>query len=84
MNKSQSFRAIRSSLIALQCLGFLLVRAEETLGSDRQILHGHVPMAVPQLKLQALSRLPATNRLHLAIGLPLHNTNAMARLLDDM
>jgi uncharacterized repeat protein (TIGR03803 family) len=53
-------------------------------GAERQILCGHVPEAVVRLGLQPLGRLPATNRLRLAIGLPLRNTNALNKLLKDM
>jgi hypothetical protein len=52
--------------------------------TERQTLPGHVPGAVA--RLQALDRLPSTNRLHLAIGLPLRNrealTNYLLRLYD--
>jgi len=51
---------------------------------ERQVLPGHVPPAVAKLKLQPIGRLPATNHLRLAIGLPLRNTNEMARLLQEM
>lgn len=45
--------------------------------SGMKTLYGHVPEAVAQL--QPKGTLPPTNRLHLAIGLPLRNTNE----LDD-
>ncbi len=51
---------------------------------ERQVLPGHVPPDLAKLKLQPIGRLPATNQLRLAIGLPLRNTNEMARLLQDM
>ena len=51
---------------------------------DRQALSGHVPEAVARLKLQPLGPLPATNRLYLLIGLPLRNTNELARLVHDI
>jgi len=37
----------------------------------RQVLRGHVPLAVT--RLSAVGNLPGTNRLHLAIGLPLRH-----------
>ena len=46
-------------------------------GAERQMLRGHVPAAVAKLNLRPVGRLPATNRLNLAIGLPLRNTNAL-------
>jgi uncharacterized repeat protein (TIGR03803 family) len=53
-------------------------------GVERQVLHGHVPAAVSQLGLRPVGRLPAANRLNLAIGLPLRNTNALNQLLQDL
>jgi len=53
-------------------------------GTARQVLRGHVPAAVTKLNLRPIGRLPATNRLNLAIGLPLRNTNALSKLLQDM
>jgi hypothetical protein len=48
----------------------------------RQRLHGQVPPAVAHLR--AIGRLPDTNRLHLAIGLPLRNPEALASLLQQI
>jgi len=73
----------RLSTIALCSLALLAV-AFPTSAAERQVLRGHVPAAVARLGLQPLGWLPATNRLNLAIGLPLHNTNAMAQLLHDI
>src|SRR5208283_605825 len=53
-------------------------------GVERQVLRGHVPPAVARPGLKAVGRLPATNRLNLAIGLPLRNTNALNQLLQDI
>ena len=53
-------------------------------GVERQVLPGHVPKAVARLGLRPHGRLPATNRLNLAIGLPLRNTNAINQLLRDL
>ncbi len=50
--------------------------------ADRQQLRGHVPAAVAAL--QPVDRLAATNRLHLAIGLPLQNQEALKSLLKDI
>ena len=51
---------------------------------ERKVLLGHLPPAVAKLQLQQIGRLPATNQLHLAIGLPLRNTNEMPLLLQEM
>jgi uncharacterized repeat protein (TIGR03803 family) len=62
--------------------GIMLFR--ESAGAvDRQVLRGQVPSAVAKLNLQPVGWLPATNRLRLAIGLPLRNTNDLARLLRE-
>src|ERR1035441_5118721 len=53
-------------------------------GAERQMLRGHLPAAVTRLNLRPIGRLSATNRLNLAIGLPLRNTNALSKLLQDM
>ena len=52
--------------------------------AERQVLRGHVPAAVARLNLRPVGRLPATKRLNLAIGLPLRNTNALNKLLQDL
>jgi len=49
---------------------------------ERQVLHGHVPAAATQSA--TLHRLEATNRLHLAIVLPLRNQVALDSLLQEL
>ena len=58
--------------------------ADGSNSAARQVLRGHVPAAVAKLNLRPIGRLPATHRLNLAIGLPLRNTNALSKLLQDM
>ncbi|MGA2787381.1 MAG: protease pro-enzyme activation domain-containing protein [Verrucomicrobiota bacterium] len=50
--------------------------------APRQYLRGHVPEAVS--RLQPLGRFPGTNRLSLAIGLPLRNEAALDDLLRQI
>ena len=50
--------------------------------ADRQFLRGHVPPVVA--RLQPLGRLPATNCLSLAIGLPLRNGAELDELLRQL
>ncbi len=50
--------------------------------AERQTLKGHVPAVVSQLAPEG--RLPAGQRLHLAIALPLRNTDALAVLLRQL
>jgi subtilase family serine protease len=70
------------SIIATVMTLSLVCAAEPADG--RRALSGHVPPAVAKLNLQPIDRLPASNRLRLAIGLPLRNTNEMERLLQDI
>lgn len=50
--------------------------------ADRQVLRGHVPGAVT--RLAPLERLSDSQRLHLAIGLPLRNRDALTNLLQQI
>ena len=52
--------------------------------AQRQQLHDHIPPAVKRLNLQPIDRLASTNRLHLAIGLPLRNQEALNALLQQI
>ena len=61
----------------------LFVAASPAIG-QRQVLSGHIPGAVRRLNLQPSGRLDATNRLHLAIGLPLRNPDALSALLKAL
>jgi uncharacterized repeat protein (TIGR01451 family) len=47
-------------------------------------LGGHVPAAISRLNLQPTGELSDTNVLHLAIGLPLRNTNQLSALLEQI
>jgi Pro-kumamolisin, activation domain/Domain of unknown function (DUF5011)/Immunoglobulin domain/Viral BACON domain len=52
--------------------------------APRKILRGHVPGAIARFNLQPVDHLPATNRLNLAIGLPLRNQDALDKLLQQI
>jgi hypothetical protein len=69
----------RLRFILVCILSFLAVGVRAT---ERQVLRGHVPAAVA--RLQPLGALPGTNRLLLAIGLPLHNQEALTNLLRQI
>lgn len=75
---------IISVLLATIFWGILSVASAAPAGL--KILHGHVPAVVEQL--QPKGTLASTNRLHLAIGLPLRNTNELddflARVYDPV
>src|SRR5208282_5090197 len=66
------------------CLALTLALTAPASAVERHTLQGHVPEAVARFELQPLGRLPATNRLNLAIGLPLRNTNELTCLLQDV
>jgi len=57
-----------------------------TLAADtgRKTLPGHVPVAVARFHLQPIGDLPVTNRLSLAIGLPLRNQDGLNALLREI
>ena len=48
------------------------------------MLHGQVPGAIARFHLQPTGRLANTNRLNLAIGLPLRNQEALTNLLRQI
>jgi Pro-kumamolisin, activation domain len=73
-----------TGLMAAVSGGMLLASTNPSPAVERQVLRGHVPEAVARLSLQPAGRLPATNRLNLAIGLPLRKTNALSKLLQDI
>ena len=52
--------------------------------AEQPQLKGHVPAAIQRMKLQSTGALPATNRLSLAIGLPLRNRAALDTLLQQI
>jgi Pro-kumamolisin, activation domain/Bacterial Ig-like domain (group 3)/Immunoglobulin domain/Domain of unknown function (DUF5011)/Viral BACON domain len=60
----------------------LLAGARPVLGAPLKQLHGHVPEITR--KLTALGRLPATNELHLAIGVPLRDPAGLDKFLADV
>src|SRR3984957_10320881 len=50
----------------------------------QQVLSGHVPEPVARFHLQPIGHLPGTNRLPLAIGLPLRNRETLTNLLGQL
>ncbi|MGO9608556.1 MAG: protease pro-enzyme activation domain-containing protein, partial [Verrucomicrobiia bacterium] len=77
-------RLFPGALLFASCASSLLLFATTARAADRQVLHGHVPTVVSILNLQPVGRLSATNRLHLAIGLPLRNQDALGALLKQI
>ena len=64
----------------LTCPLFLLMMSASA--APRQVMHGHVPAVVADLK--PTGRLAGTNRLNLAIGLPLRNRETLTNLLRQI
>jgi subtilase family serine protease len=69
---------LNGSLLAL----FFLLCAFPARGAGGQALHGNIPGAVAALK--PIGRMAGTNRLDLAIGLPLRNGDRLGRLLQQI
>lgn len=63
-------------------LGCALSAMTASAADGRVTLHGHVPAAVANLR--PFGRMPATNVMKLAIGLPLHNQAALQALLEQI
>ena len=61
---------------------FVTSFSASVLASDRQVLLGHVPAAV--FHSTVIGSLDASNRLNLAIGLPLRNKEGLTRLLQEI
>src|ERR1035441_9841774 len=60
----------------------LLLPLAQADAAERQVLHGHVPAVVPHM--QSRARLNPSNRIDLAIGLPLRNREALTNLLAQL
>ncbi len=88
MKKNAFLKAGRRWLVrgfvATVCATLFAVLATPARAQQRQMLHGHVPALVAKLHLQPLRQLTATNRLNLAIGLPLHNREALTNLIRQL
>ena len=66
------------------CALLFSVAAASPALAQRRELHGHIPQAVKSLNLQPLRQLPATNVLHLAIGLPLRDPDAAKAFIQQL
>ena len=76
--------SIRGVLLTSARVSVLLVLATAAKAAERQVLHGHLPAAVTKLNLPPVGRLSSTNRLHLAMGLPFRNEQALGTLLQHL
>jgi subtilase family serine protease len=77
-------RLFTGALLSASCAWSLLLFTTTASAAVGQVLHGHVPKVVTTSNLQPVGRLSATNRLHLAIGLPLRNPQVLRNLLQQI
>jgi subtilase family serine protease len=72
----------RAAVVAcLSAFTLLLTRVQ---AAERQVLQGHIPLAVASLHLQPVNALATSQRLKLAISLPLRNNEALTNLLEQI
>jgi len=76
------FKVLSSGLTLAVLAVFLFLGVCPVFGAGLKQLHGHVPAAAQ--KLTAIGRLPATNELHLAIGVPLRDPAGLDKFLADV
>ncbi|HVM50176.1 MAG TPA: choice-of-anchor tandem repeat GloVer-containing protein [Candidatus Acidoferrum sp.] len=74
----------RAFVLLTITIGIGLLCAGAAWAAPLQVVHGQVPAAVAAHNLQPIERLAATNRLHVAIGLPVRNPDALAQLLQQL
>jgi uncharacterized repeat protein (TIGR01451 family) len=75
---------LRPLLRLLPAAASLLLLAAPMQAADRQQLQGHVPPAIQRLHLQTNGALPDTQRLNVAISLPLGHPEDLTNFLKDL
>jgi subtilase family serine protease len=83
-NHSSEFGGWLCARIFVLWLALLFSFPEAGLTAEKQMLQGHVPRAVLDLKLPAIDRLPATTTFQLAIGLPMRNRESFTNFLKEL
>ena len=73
---------LRAVWVCCLALATFLLAAMSADGADSQMLHGHLPP--PAARQTPLGPLDSTQRLKLAVGLPLRNQEALTKLLRDL
>ena len=76
------FHGLRPAAGAAICLGLCLLWPTGSVAAGRQVLPGHIPAEAT--RLTPVGRLEETNRLRLAISLPLRNQRELNRLLQQL
>ena len=84
--KPRSFPALLWRVgISLIALAVWVAMFEVTaMAAAIKTLNGHVPAAVSNLKLSSVGRLPATDQLSLAIGVPFHDRQSADALFNQL
>jgi subtilase family serine protease len=75
---------ILGAILTISCGSLLLFFPTVAGAAERQVLNGHIPTAVTDLRLQPTGRLPGSTNLYLVIGLTLRNTGALTNLLEQL
>ncbi len=75
---------LRPSAGAVVCAVLIFAFSPAARAADHHLLSSHVPAAVASGRLQPAGSLADTNRLHLAIGLPLRNAADLDKLLGQL
>jgi subtilase family serine protease len=74
----------RLVIIIVLAMVFFPLGASAQQNNANQTLRGHIPPAIGRLHLQPLGNLPATNRLNLAINLPLRDVAGLDTLIAQI
>ena len=74
----------KKSFEKIASIALLFSLATDGQAADRQVLHDHVPAAIAQFNLQPVGRLPAAQRLHLGISLPLRDNQLLGPLVKSL
>ncbi len=78
------FRVRRTQRLIAQSLFLFVLSAGLVQAAGWKTLYSHVPAAISRLHLQPLGNLSGSTNLHLAIGLPLRNREALTNLLQQL
>ncbi len=75
---------LRTAAGAAVCAALMLVFPQVGRANGHRLLSTHVPAEITSRHLQPTGNLPDTNRLHLAIGLPLRNKAGLDKFLQQL
>ena len=84
MNRKRSPRSLFGRATVVCAVAFLLFKISISAQQSFQVLHSHVPSAVSNGEATLTSALPATQKLHVTISLPLRNQAVLDNLLKRL